>query len=230
MSTFADKVISFCRELEFKGILPSGVSIMNPFRDNPEVINVITKFYHKFYDDFMPRHLILGINPGRFGAGVTGIPFTDTKRLKEQCSISIQDIETFETSSVFVYDMINRYGGTVKFYSSFYINSVCPLGFTSIGKTGKEVNYNYYDNKKLTDAVHDFMIESINKQIGFGIEKDICFCFGAGKNFKYISELNKMYRFFDKIIPLEHPRFIMQYRSKQKEFYIEKYLEEFREI
>jgi len=230
MDTFADKVISFCKAVEFNGPLPSGISIMNPFRNSPEVINAITQFYHKFYNDFNPRHLILGINPGRFGAGVTGIPFTDTKRLKEQCSIFIPDIETFETSSVFVYEMINRYGGAVKFYSSFYINSVCPLGFTSIGKTGKEINYNYYDNKKLTDAVHDFMIDSIKKQIGFGIERDVCFCLGAGKNFRYISELNEKHNFFDTIVPLEHPRYIMQYRSIHKDFYIQKYLKEFREI
>jgi hypothetical protein len=230
MPTFSEKVISFCKEIEFSGSLPSGISIMNPFRNNPEVINVITQFYHKFYNDHKPRHLILGINPGRFGAGVTGIPFTDTKRLKEQCGISIPDIETFETSSVFVYDMINSYGGTAKFYSGFYINSVCPLGFTSIGKKGKEINYNYFDNKRLIEAVHDFMVASIKKQIEFGIERDVCFCFGAGKNFKHISELNKIYHFFDSIIPLEHPRFIMQYRSKHKDFYIEKYLKEFRKI
>jgi hypothetical protein len=230
MSTFADKVISFCKELDFKGSLPSGISIMNPFRDNPEIIDVISQFYRKFYYDFKPRHLILGINPGRFGAGVTGIPFTDTKRLHEQCGITIPDLETFETSSVFIYEMINKYGGCVKFYSDFYINSVCPLGFTATGKNGKEINYNYYDNKRLTEAVHDFMIWNIWMQIELGINREVCFCFGTGKNFSFLTGINEKHHFFERIIPLEHPRYIMQYRSKQKEFYIEKYIEEFEKV
>jgi hypothetical protein len=228
MTTFAEKVISFCERLEYKGSLPSGISVMNPFRNNPDVINAIIQFYSRFYNDNKPRHLILGINPGRFGAGVTGIPFTDSKRLRENCNISIPDLETFETSSVFVYEMINNYGGPEKFYADFYINSVCPLGFTSTGKAGKEVNYNYYDSKKLTDAIRAFAIESILTQIGFGIEKDVCFCLGTGQNFKFLFQLNGELKLFGKIVPLEHPRYIMQYKSKQKSSYIAKYIEEFR--
>jgi hypothetical protein len=230
MTTFAEKVISFCSEVEFNGSLPPGISIMNPFRNNPEVLKVIAQFYNRFYNDNKPRHLILGINPGRFGAGATGIPFTDTKRLKERCSISIPGLETFETSSVFVYEMIEEYGGPEKFYSDFYINSVCPLGFTSTSKTGKEINYNYYDSKKLTEAVKDFVIESIQKQIGFGIERDICFCLGTGQNFKFLSHFNGQLKLFDKIVPLEHPRYVMQYKSKQKHTYIIKYIEEFQRV
>jgi hypothetical protein len=230
MTTFAEKVILFCKEVEFYDSLPPGISIMNPFRNNPEVIQVITQFYQRFYNDNNRRRLILGINPGRFGAGVTGIPFTDTKRLKEKCGICIPGPETFETSSVFIYEMIEKYGGPEKFYSDFYINSVCPLGFTSTGKTGKEINYNYYDNKKLAEAVKDFAIASITKQIGFGIERDVCFCLGTGQNYKFLVKLNSEHRFFDKVLQLEHPRYIMQYQSKQKQIYIEKYLSEFSKI
>ena len=230
MTSFANRVISFCKDVEFTGLLPPGVSIMNPFKNNPEVIQIVTQFYKRFYNDNLPRHLILGINPGRFGAGVTGIPFTDTKRLREKCGIRMSGPETFETSSVFVYEMIEKYGGLEKFYSRFYINSVCPLGFTSRGKNGKEVNHNYYDSRELIDAIRDFALENIKTQIGFGIKTDVCFCFGAGENFQYISQLNDKYHFFDEIVPLEHPRFIMQYRSKKKDFYIKKYLKKFREV
>jgi hypothetical protein len=230
MGTFAGKVISFCREIEFKGILPDGISIMNPFRNNPDVIRVITEFYFRFYNDNRPRHLILGINPGRFGGGVTGIPFTDTKRLRDKCGINMTGPETFETSSVFVYEMIEEYGGPGKFYSDFYINSICPLGFTAKSKTGKELNYNYYDSNDLTNAVRNFSVESILEQIKFGLETDVCFCLGTGKNHKYLLKLNDEFKFFDRIIPLEHPRFIMQYRSKQKAEFINKYVEEFRRI
>ena len=225
---FAEAVIQFFRELEFNGLLPSGVSVMNPFRDNPHIMPVISQFYRKFYDDCNPRYLILGINPGRFGAGVTGIPFTDSKRLSEKCGLSVPGLNTFETSSVYFYEMIEAFGGVEKFYKIFFISAVCPLGFTTINSKGKSVNYNYYDNSKLTDAVSDFIIETLTIQLGFGIERHICFCLGTGKNYKFLDHLNKKLNFFNKIIPLEHPRFIMQYKSKQKHFYIERYIEEFR--
>jgi hypothetical protein len=227
MTTFAEKIILFCKELDFKGSLPPGISIMNPFRSNPVIINVISQFYRKFYHDNNSRHMILGINPGRFGAGATGIPFTDTKRLKEKCGISFPDLETYEISSTFMYEMIDQYGGTEKFYSDFYISSVCPLGFTSAGKNGKEINYNYYDSRRLTEAVRDFMINSINKQLEFKIKREICYCLGTGKNFRFLSDLNDSYHFFERIIPLEHPRYVMQYKSKQKQLFINTYLKKF---
>ena len=227
---FTEKVVSFLNELEFKGSLPSGISIMNPFRDNPQIIPVISRFYNKFYSDYFPRYLILGINPGRFGAGVTGIPFTDSKRLSEKCGLSIPGLDTFETSSVFIYEMIDAFGGVEKFYKKFFISAVCPLGFTVYSKKGKSVNYNYYDSKKLTDAVMSFIIYSLNRHLDFGIERDVCFCMGTGKNYKFLVQLNEKLKFFDKIVPLEHPRFIMQYKSKQKQIYIKKYVEEFRRV
>ena len=225
--TFAERVISFYSELDFTGPLPEGISIMNPFRENPKILPVIARFYSKFYSDNNSRNLILGINPGRFGAGVTGIPFTDTKRLSENCGLSIPGVKTYETSSVFVYEMIEAYGGAEKFYSRFYISSVVPLGFTSDNSKGGVVNYNYYDNKKLTDSVYNFIIESLNKQLRFGINRDVCFCLGTGQNFKFLLKLNSELKLFQKIIPLEHPRYIMQYKTKQKQLYINKYVEEF---
>jgi hypothetical protein len=197
---------------------------MNPFKENPHVLAITKEFYGKYYNDNRIRHLILGINPGRFGAGVTGIPFTDTKRMIEKCGIKIKSLETHETSSVFVYDVIEAYGGVEKFYSDFYINSICPLGFTAIGKSGKDVNYNYYDSKELTASVYDFIIQNIQKQLEFPIKRDVCFCFGSGKNFEFLSNLNAEHHFFGRIVPLDHPRFVMQYKSKQKQEYIDKYL------
>src|SRR6185312_8848582 len=147
-------------------------------------------FYRKYYNDHNKRHIILGINPGRFGGGVTGIPFTDPKRLKAICNIDYEGKETHEPSSVFIYEMIDAFGGPEKFYGHFYINSICPLGFTAKGKNGKEINHNYYDSKELTAAVYDFIIENIQKQIGLGSDTDTCFCFGNGRNEKFLRKLN----------------------------------------
>ena len=38
-------------------------------------------------------------------------------------------------------------------------------------------------------------------------------------------EINEKYKFFKNIIPLEHPRFIMQYNSKNKDMYLKKYID-----
>jgi hypothetical protein len=229
MKTFADKIISFNKKIVFEGSLPKNISIMNPFKENEEALEISSKFYKKFYDDFEKRFLILGINPGRFGAGVTGVPFTDTKKLMEECCLQFSGKSTHEPSATFIYEMINAFGGTQKFYSQFYIHSICPLGFTIKNEKGKEVNYNYYDSKELMDSVYDFIIQNIKKQISFGINTDICFCFGTGKNERFLKKINEEFNFFKKIVALEHPRYIVQYKSKSKQDYIDKYLEAFAE-
>ena len=160
MTTFADKIIAFNQSLDFKGKLPEGISLMNPFKGIDEILMVSSAFYKKYYNDHQQRHLILGINPGRFGAGVTGIPFTDTKRLKNECGLNYSGKETHEPSSVFVYEVIEAYGGVNPFYSDFYINSISPLGFTIADSKGKEKNYNYYDSKELTNAITEQMTEN----------------------------------------------------------------------
>lgn len=222
--SFAEKINTFNRSLRFSQPLPAGIRVMNPFADNPEALEASSQFYSKYYNDDQPRKLILGINPGRFGAGVTGIPFTDTRRLKEICGIEINNVSTYETSSVFVYDFIAAYGGPETFYRDYYISAVCPLGFVRTGKNGREVNLNYYDLPELITLTRAFIIQSLELQQDFGIDRECCFCLGNNKNFKYLTELNREKLYFRKVVPLEHPRFIMQYRLKQKENYIKKYL------
>lgn len=225
MNHFADRVIEFNQSLQWDVELPAGIRIMNPFRENPEALRVSSAFYRKFYHDNHQRRLILAINPGRFGAGVTGIPFTDTKRLTENCGLHIRDVSTHEPSSVFVYQVIEAYGGVEKFYREFYINSISPLGFVRKNSKGREVNYNYYDSKELQEIVLPFAVESIRAYIAAGCKTDVCFCMGTGKNFKVLKQINSEHGFFDRIIPLEHPRYVVQYKSAQTEDYISKYLE-----
>ncbi len=221
--TFADKVLAFNRQLVFHDPLPSSIRMMNPFREDAAVDATATAFYQKFYNDHHKRHLILGINPGRFGGGVTGIPFTDPKRLAEFCGIPYAGRSTHEPSSVFVYDVVNAYGGPERFYADFFIHSICPLGFTKVAPDGKEVNYNYYDSKALLAAVYDFMVASLHKIVEFGVHRDVCFSLGL-RNAGFIEKINAEYGFFKKIVALEHPRFVMQYQVKRKQEYIDKYL------
>ncbi|MEO8582702.1 MAG: uracil-DNA glycosylase family protein [Flavitalea sp.] len=229
--TFVKRVIEFYEQLRYDGaLLPSNIRIMNPYAEEEQVASIVHTFYNKYYNDTKSRHLILGINPGRFGAALTGIPFTDPKKLVSECKLNYEGKITHEPSSVFVYEMITAYGGPAAFYSDFYINSVCPLGFVSLDRNGREKNYNYYDSPELTSIVKTFIIENIRKQIALGVNTNICFCFGTGKNKKFLLTLNEEYHFFTEIVALEHPRFIMQYKSNDRQHYINKYLEAFKRI
>ena len=231
VKTVADRIIAFNTSLEFTAPLPDGIRAMNPFRENPNALEASSRFYKRFYDDTKTRHFILGINPGRFGAGLTGVPFTDPKRFETLMGADLYlGPSAHEPSSVFVYDMIAQYGGPAAFYARFYINSLSPLGFTARAKSGKEVNHNYYDSKELAEAARPFIIQSIQKQLAFNLSRDVCFCLGTGKNADFLARLNAEHRFFSRIVPLEHPRYVIQYKTKQKQAYIDKYLAAFQEV
>lgn len=223
--TLADKIIRFNKNLAINNELPKGVEVLNPFSGGhaEEIWPVVTRFYQKYYADHAPRKLILGINPGRLGAGSTGLPFTDTKRLNQDCKIQFNNFSTHEPSSVFVYEVINAFGGSEVFYSKYYIGSVCPLGFVSPGKKGM-VNLNYYDNAQLQEAVTPFIVESINQQLDFGLSREQIVVLGMGKNYSFLQKLNEVHQFAKKLVALPHPRFIMQYKLREKQAFIEEYL------
>jgi len=48
---------------------------------------LVEQFFLQFFNDKYPRSFIFGINSGRFGAGITGISFTDPGNLEEKCGI-----------------------------------------------------------------------------------------------------------------------------------------------
>lgn len=221
--TFGDKVIEFNKNLNYNGELPEGFRVLNPYLDNPETMDVMKQFYHKYYNDEKQRQFIIGINPSRHGAGVTGVPFTDTKRLKDVCGIQMKSAHTHEVSSVFIYDMIEAFGGAEKFYSTFYINSPFPLAIIRKNKDNNWVNANYYDDKTLFEMVKNFMTDSLKKHISMGLDTSTVFVLGK-KNAEFIQKLNREAKLFDQIKILEHPRYIQQYKSKEKQLYIDKYI------
>ena len=225
-NTFADRIIQFNTDLEYNKSLPKDFDVLNPYMDNPETIEVMKAFYHKFYNDNCERKFIIGINPSRHGAGVTGVPFTDTKRLESECGIGMKSAYTHEVSSVFMYDMIQQYGGVGKFYSDFYINSPFPLAIVRKSKDGKWVNANYYDDEALFRCVKDYMIETLKKHIALGVDSRKVFVLGK-KNATFLQKLNKEAHLFGEMVVLEHPRFIQQYKSKEKQLYVDKFLMSF---
>lgn len=215
------KILNLLFNINFNVDLPSDIAVMNPFTDT-DTKKIVTTFYEKYYSDNNSRHCIIGINPGRFGGGITGIPFTDPSRLETVCRIYNHWQKKPELSSVFIYQMIEAFGGAEKFYSKFYFNSVSLLGFTRSGK-----NLNYYDDKVLAERIVPFAVEYFRKQIDWGLQTDIAFCLGEGANYKFLKKLNEQYKLFGKIVPLPHPRFIIQYKLKTKDAFIDRYLQGF---
>jgi len=207
--TFAEKTLMFYRQLAPDKKIPDGVEILNPY-SRPETMAACEAFYTKFYNDHKNRRIIFGINPGRFGAGVTGIPFTDPIRLEKACGIPNNFDKKAELSSQFIYLLIENMGGVSPFYQHYFIGAISPLGFVKNGK-----NFNYYDDRLLERSLKSFIIKNMVRQVALGINTDKCFCLGNGKNYIYLQRLNDELKIFDEIIPLPHPRWVMQYRRKQ---------------
>ncbi len=216
--SFSKHILSFYKSLAIKAPLPKGVETLNPYHD-ANAFELCEKFYTRFYNDTAERTIIIGINPGRFGGGITGIPFTDPIRLEKSCGIANTLDKKPELSSDFIYRMVEAYGGVNEFYSKFFFSAVSPLGFTKDGK-----NLNYYDQKDLQEAVYDFIVQSLQQQLDFGINRKTAFCLGEGQNYKFLLQLNNKQRFFNEVIPLPHPRFIMQYRRKRLDEFIAHYI------
>lgn len=218
MPVLAKQLIHFYKQLT-PPPLPKGIGILHPQPD-ANVMKVVSAFFQKFYNDNASRKLMLGINPGRFGAGITGVNFTAPRQLKENCGIDHPWGNSSELSAEFIYEMITQYGGAAKFYGDYFIGAVSPLGFIKDKK-----NINYYDDKKLQQSVTPFITKTIRQQLKMGFDTTTCICIGGEKNYKFLSKLNEQEGFFQNIVPLAHPRFIMQYRRKKKQEYVEQWLE-----
>ncbi len=198
---------------------PNGVEVIYPY-DTPETRRVMETFYRKYYDDTRPRRLLFGINPGRHGAGLTGVGFTDPILMEEKCGIANSLEKRSELSANFICEVVEAYGGPERFYGDFLFTTVLPFGLLRNGK-----NYNYYDDKETLSYFEPLIVESIKKQMVYPNVSRCIATVGQGKNLAYLKALNARYDFFDTIEVLPHPRWVMQYRRKEKEKYIQTYLE-----
>ena len=220
----AESYFDFFTSSSIDWILPNNVKVLNPY-SNEEVITINKAFYNKYYNDNDPRILLFGINPGRFGAGITGISFTDPIALENNLGITNSFDKKPELSASFIHEVIAAYGGAEPFFKKFLISAVSPLGFIKDG-----VNINYYDIKELQKSLTPFIINCIRKQFLLTKKIDRCVSIGQGKNIKFLNELNKGLKLFSKIEALGHPRWVMQYRRKQKQEHIDKYVDVLKNI
>jgi hypothetical protein len=187
--------------------LPPGIAALNPYADEP-ARGLLTAFAGRFYAADRPRVAVLGINPGRFGGGTTGVAFTDPVALADACGIPHPLPRRREVSSEFVYRVIDQLGGPASFYDHFYVGSVYPLVLLN-----KELNYNYYDSGALTRQLWPALLDSVARQAALGLRRDVTVSLGR-RNAEFLTRLNQELHLFDDIIALDHPRFLMQYRRR----------------
>ena len=224
MSTFANRLQHFLATFPAPPALPDGVQALNPYQD-PSVATLLTQFGEKFYADHHPRVALLGINPGRFGAGRTGVAFTDPATLAGPCGIPNELPRQLELSSQFVYRAVAALGGPAAFYQDFYLGSLYPLVLLRHGK-----NYNYYDSPALLAALEPTIRAGLQRQVEeLGLVRTAAVCLGR-RNGLLFAKLNKELGLFDRLVVLDHPRYLMQYRRRDLPAHVAWYAETLRSI
>ena len=113
----------------------------------------------------------------------------------------------------------------MSFYGQVYVHAICPFGFTRTGPTGRPVNLNYYDDKDLQRSVTPFVQRWLKALVATGMRTDRVLCVGTGKNLAYLEMLNAELGLFEGIVPLEHPRYVMQYKARDLDHYVARYLD-----
>ncbi len=181
---------------------------------------MLKAFARQYYASPAPRVAMLGINPGRFGSGRTGVAFTDPVALADECGIANLLPRQRELSSQFIYQVVAAMGGPARFYQNFYLGSLYPLVLLR-----QERNYNYYDSSALTAALADDMRLSLQQQVHeVGLRREVAVCLGR-RNAKYLQQLNQELTLFDHIEVLDHPRYLMQYKRRELPQHVARYVE-----
>lgn len=180
--------------------------IPSDFISNKENIEAFCK---KYYTDSVPRVVICGINPGRYGACKTGIPFLDYQSLSKL--ITGIDRQDSERSADFFFQVIHQFG-VADFFNSFYVTNVSSVGYSS---KGKNFNYNNLPDSALEVVERNFLVEMEIVQpthviaVGIVVQQTL---------HKRLSTR------VDCTICLPHPSWIAAYRSRETNKWLDYYL------
>ena len=136
-----------------------GITILQGYRNNKTNIE---KFYDYFYKDKYPKIVLCGINPGRYGAGKTGIPFIDFETLKNIFRTIFGEsdiIPESERSAQFIKNVIERFeGGYINFFQKVYLTNYSFIGFIKENR-----NYNYFElQEELKSFIDEMFVYEMN--------------------------------------------------------------------
>lgn len=129
----------------------SDISVLREFEDN---IFIAKRFAKAYCSSQRPATVLCGINPGRLGAGKTGVPFLDFASLSKL--LSDIDRRDAERSAQFFFEVVEHFGAKA-FYSTFHVTNISSVGFERAGK-----NANYYD---LPEQAIKYVHDAFDKEI-----------------------------------------------------------------
>lgn len=157
MKTLVENYLIFSKTFvkKYKNELAeSNVSILTDYLQNELYIR---RFYKSFIEPNKPKIVLCGINPGRKGAGKTGVSFLDNKSLSK----IFPEIENadYEKSGSFIYSVIEEFG-VEKFYENIYVTNISCVGFQN-SRTGNNMNY-YQISPKIQKDLFDNFIQEMN--------------------------------------------------------------------
>lgn len=127
------------------------IEILTGFIKNIEMVRA---FYRTYYKNSNTNRIVLcGINPGRFGAGKTGVPFLDFKSLSNLIPNVKKDDS--EGSAQFVFKVISNIGPTY-FFDQVYLTNISWFGFL---KNNNNLNYYELDERLQKEFLSGFAEE-----------------------------------------------------------------------
>lgn len=147
--SFMDRLVEdgdVLRELERERI-----SILPGFTEQAELVR---SYYKKFYSKPGRRIVLCGINPGKYGAGITGVPFIDFHGISRL--LPGHGRQDKERTAQYMLSIIEEYGAG-EFQDAVYLTNLSWYGFLRNGR-----NLNYYI---LPRNVRHYFIESFVEEM-----------------------------------------------------------------
>lgn len=182
-----------------------GICIPSDFVNNGDGIDA---FWQKYYGDAVPRIMICGINPGRLGAGKTGIPFLDYESLS-QLIPGVERMDS-EKSAGFFFRVVESFGAE-SFFKTFYVTN-----FSSVGYLRDANNFNYHDlPQPALEIVEQNFLEEIRL-----VEPTHVISLGRKV---HGSVLRLLPPGIDCSLRLPHPSWIATYRSYEMDHWVSRY-------
>lgn len=148
---YYDSITNGEKEWVIERLNHQNINILKGFIKNSKLV---TDFYKLYYCNNRNRIVLCGINPGKLGAGKTGVPFLDFKSLSKMLP-NIKDTDC-ELSAQFIYSVITHFGNKT-FFDNVYLTNISWFGFTKDNN-----NFNYYNmDQDLQDEFTSGFIEEM---------------------------------------------------------------------
>ena len=207
MSLVKDMQARYLADHEFLEILSQNeIGVLADFLDHREVADA---FWSTYYPKDLPREVICGLNPGRLGAGLTGVPFTDFFSLSKWLpGIKRNDSEA---SAQFFFQVVQAVG-VEAFFKRFYVTNVSAVGFLKAGK-----NLNYHD---LPQAALEVVECNFHEEMRTVAPTRVI---ALGRH-AYAS-VKKNVPTDVEVSYLAHPSWIMTYRRRETDAWVQRYID-----